>query len=89
MVSVGQLYMVADLYGYAGGVGLQEPVHQRRRRDFRRRSPATGGHQLFRRRHYRAAKYSQHIFSRSLTISLTISIYRTENYYYLYAFFSL
>ena len=60
VVSVGKLNVVSDMYGNGGGVSLDEPVHQRLRRDLGRRSPAAGGHQLVWRRHDGAAENTQH-----------------------------
>ena len=63
VVSVGKLNLVSDVYGHGGGVPLGEPVHQRLRRDLRRRSPASGGHQLIWRRNDGAAENTQHFHS--------------------------
>lgn len=59
-MAVGQLSVVADLYGHGGGIALDEAVDQRIRRDLRRRSAAAGGDELFGRRHDLAAEHTQH-----------------------------
>lgn len=61
VVCVGQLDVVSNLYRHRGGIVLEEPVDERRRRDLRRRGPASGRHQLVRWRHNRAAEHSQHL----------------------------
>lgn len=60
VVSICQLGIVSDLYRHRRAVTVEKPFHQRPRVYLRRRCPASRRYQLFRRRHYRAAKYSQH-----------------------------
>lgn len=59
-MGVGQLGVVADLYGHDGGIALDEAVDQRIRRDLWRRSAAAGGDELLGRRHDSAAEHTQH-----------------------------
>jgi hypothetical protein len=79
VVSIGQLDLISGLYRHRGSIGLDEPVHQRRRSDLRRRSPAAGSHQLFRRRYDRATENSQHLPNlENLSLSLFLSLESSE-----------
>ena len=59
-MGVGELDVVADLYGHGGGIALEEAVDERIRGDLRRRGAAAGGDELVGRGHYGAAEHSQH-----------------------------
>jgi len=52
--------MLSHLHRHCGSVLLLEPLPQRRRRHLWRRSSATGGHELVRRRDDGTAEDTQH-----------------------------
>lgn len=68
-MSVGELDVVPDLQRHGGGVGVDEAVDESRRCGLGRRRTAAGGDQLVRRRHDRAAEYSQHGYFKTPTES--------------------
>ena len=82
-MSVREGDVVPELYGHSRLVGLEETVDQRRRWDLRRRSPASGRHQLLWRRNDRAAEHSQHftlpnfLFSHFLALEIALSYKKT------------
>lgn len=82
-MSVREGDVVPDLYGHSRRVGLEETVDQCCRCGLRRRSPASGRHQLLWRRNDRAAEHSQHfklpnfLFSRFLALEISLSYKKT------------